>query len=938
MSPDNVLPSAEAPNPFTEERAPVPPNDGPSLTFRSFLRRNRKLLFWVAVIQTVIFVFIFRDVLLSLPSVWRGESVIGGDELVPFFDVKTQFIDQIMGQFSPLTHQYEFRIRYALLTTWMRYFLLLPFTVFFVPLFSSFLLTVIVSYFLQRVTRRFSPAQLIRGAALSSLLFQFILLYSKVTHFYSLVFGFTLFTTSIVLVLLGLCYEEEHPLRLFLIACIMAVCNPAVHYIVLFVLVVSFLSLGSLILRPFPASSSGPDRTSRSSNWRVITLLVLTLVVVVIPYALLVKYFFLRGLGDLEEQVPVNYELIRTGSVPLLAQLSFDISSILNNIFYGDYTLVQPRYAHYAYFLLFLVPLLPGVFGSIAPERRERRLLWLLYALFLFSLWCALGYASADSVITFHRFLSMTVDVLVNIRSSLTWNMAKVLNALVEVLRFPHRFQFLTFSVVLVLLPLGIAWLEDRFAALPWKRSVGSLVALSFLFFVPLFCDWDFRFALFSGDLGGFLHPYPLAALSDIRTQLRRLPEGKTIVIPPVEAAKRITAEDGAMHKFIDKFYIYYLDVPSHYYGLDSTVSNKIDFFLFYRALLYGEYWWINVLREQGIRYIIINKELGPNPIGGVEYLKGIEDAVAHEFPRASFVLKPVYENRSFTLYEFTDDAKAPTKNLYFDVPWDKFVCYQQSALDLSKQYQVLYNPKIINASNPTSVVTDDPKKASYDLYVKTHPEAFTTPDNTTIPFDENVLPSTFYSGNIFSMETLLRASKYNYFNIILPGVYDTLTGTFMGMKGPSTLHFHMSVPAVGSYQVLLRVVSTKNRIHFETETASIDRTLTEADSHTQYFWRSSILSSQRKAVDVSSHTIEQLQDRIPDDIVPVGYQFDYISLGTLQMQKGTHHVTLTKRDGNPLIVEGLLLLPESEGTQTLPLPPGTQLESFPGMPLPTTP
>ena len=91
---------------------------------------------------------------------------------------------------------------------------------------------------------------------------------------------------------------------------------------------------------------------------------------------------------------------------------------------------------------------------------------------------------------------------------------------------------------------------------------------------------------------------------------LNTLPPEKTIVLPPSETSKRITSIDGNEHKFIDKFYIYYLNKPSFYYGLSGDINNKHEFFLILRSLHYGQNWWINFIRDKGIKYVIINKEL----------------------------------------------------------------------------------------------------------------------------------------------------------------------------------------------------------------------------------------------------------------------------------------------------------------------------------------
>ncbi len=62
----------------------------------------------------------------SHPSVLRGDAVIVGDELVPFFNVNSQLLEQAAGEFNQLTQGFEFRVRYSFLTTWLRHYHVLP--------------------------------------------------------------------------------------------------------------------------------------------------------------------------------------------------------------------------------------------------------------------------------------------------------------------------------------------------------------------------------------------------------------------------------------------------------------------------------------------------------------------------------------------------------------------------------------------------------------------------------------------------------------------------------------------------------------------------------------------------------------------------------------------------------------------------------------------
>ena len=63
-----------------------------------------------------------------------------------------------------------------------------------------------------------------------------IMIYAKITHFYTLVFGLMLMTISIVVMLDALIFRTERWGRRMVAACAVTLLNPAVHYLVLFAL------------------------------------------------------------------------------------------------------------------------------------------------------------------------------------------------------------------------------------------------------------------------------------------------------------------------------------------------------------------------------------------------------------------------------------------------------------------------------------------------------------------------------------------------------------------------------------------------------------------------------------------------------------------------------------------------------------------------------
>ena len=105
-------------------------------------------------------------------------------------------------------------------------------------------------------------------------------------------------------------------------------------------------------------------------------------------------------------------------------------------------------------------------------------------------------------------------------------------------------------------------------------------IALGTIFFGPFLANEPYRKVYGSGDFNGFAAAYPVDELAEVKDALEGLPQSKTVVLPPTETAKLVVGSDGVAHKFIDKFYIYYLDQPSFYYGLTGDSTNKFEFFL----------------------------------------------------------------------------------------------------------------------------------------------------------------------------------------------------------------------------------------------------------------------------------------------------------------------------------------------------------------------
>ena len=182
--------------------------------------------------------------LLAIPDIISGKRVIVGDELVPYFNPRSQLLEQAQGKFNELTNGYEFRVRYAFLTTWLRHYMVLPFALLLVlpTIVSSAYIT--TAWFMRRSFLS-PPTRCTSQPRHPTAVIYMIMIYAKVTHFYTLVLGLCLMTISAFLMMDALLFRETRWGRRMIAACLVTLLNPAVHYLVLFAL---FLGLAVVTL------------------------------------------------------------------------------------------------------------------------------------------------------------------------------------------------------------------------------------------------------------------------------------------------------------------------------------------------------------------------------------------------------------------------------------------------------------------------------------------------------------------------------------------------------------------------------------------------------------------------------------------------------------------------------------------------------------------
>ncbi|MEN9523981.1 MAG: hypothetical protein RL536_50, partial [Candidatus Parcubacteria bacterium] len=285
------------------------------------LTSTQNIAIAVGVVYFLLSFFTFRNVIASIPLVLSGEAVINGDELVPFFNPDSQLIDQAAGKFNQLTNGYEFRVRYSILTTWLRYYKVLPFAIVLVVPGVAYLSYLFVALLLKRILPQYKPEAIYQLTAAPVLMIFIIMAYAKITHFYTLILGFSLCLVSITLMTYGLIFPQKNPYKPILAACVITLFNPAVHYLILFALYMAFAVLTLVVMDGIAVFKNGSWRYIYRPRtwwggvkvlwkdwrrlfvevrfWRSVGAFVMLGLGTLLPYALFVKFYALRGVPNL---------------------------------------------------------------------------------------------------------------------------------------------------------------------------------------------------------------------------------------------------------------------------------------------------------------------------------------------------------------------------------------------------------------------------------------------------------------------------------------------------------------------------------------------------------------------------------------------------------------------------------------------------------------
>jgi hypothetical protein len=159
---------------------------------------------------------------------------------------------------------------------------------------------------------------------------------------------------------------------------------------------------------------------------------------------------------------------------------------------------------------------------------------------------------------------------------------------------------------------------------------------------------------------------------------------------------------------------------------------------------------------------------------------------------------------------------------------------------------------------------------------------------------------------------------------MITPGVFGTLRGSFIGLPRATNFSVPVTVATAGKYHVLIRTADTANSVHITSPSLHFDKDLElrSPSANVKMFPTADVYKTDRVATDTSSMSVSQLEKAIPDQLVPVNFGYSYQDLGVVDAKAGSHTFSFDKKDTNPMLFEGVMMVPEAE-YQALTLPAG---------------
>jgi len=290
-------------------------------------------------------------------------------------------------------------------------------------------------------------------------------------------------------------------------------------------------------------------------------------------------------------------------------------------------------------------------------------------------------------------------------------------------------------------------------------------LAIPILLLVPLISNVDYRTVLVSGNFSDFLEPYAIA--EDLKA-IRRIvvgdrKPGRILLLPSVRYGFHVRDLEGNVHVLHDKFYIYYLNVPSVLYS-EGDPQNCMHGFLLYHAFKAGLSSWIDVLRNNEIKYIVFNKEAIPEGIGPL-YLRGIEKQIWRCLLHSPN-LRLVYNGSRYLLFEIIPLTERKSGRLLVITDWYtyfNFLIANESTLSTHDIVYCLRRQQVEKPekSSKCAIIPSKGFKFKPDDYVLTK---FSSSNPYILPFSRQSSSLIEYINPMVKLFTLMEyASRCNW-------------------------------------------------------------------------------------------------------------------------------------------------------------------------------
>lgn len=743
--------------------------------------------------------FVFRDVIASIPSIVAGNASIVREELVPFFNFGSQFWGDGA---SALTSSEEVRVSYSFWTAWVRYYQVLPFALIILNTISAFLL-----FYAFHVVGKYIYKKSLFGVAaafIAALLIHVILLYAKIAHFYVLIIGFSMFALSLSLLCEQLFYKQKLKKGNIIAVSALTLLNPAIHYHVIFYVVAALIIVVHLAFTLI---------MNRQFFWkyfrRSFVYFFVIILLSLVPYVIYIFATNASSISGVSTQIPVNYWMIYYASLPLPFIFSLDTAGHLDLIRYGNYLAPIPRFGSMV--VIFLIGGL-FIFKRWKPLHIVNKIfIMTLFIVALFAMWMALGY-SENSPYSFHKVFGDIAILFASTGTGIGTAIAGLMSTFINILRFPHRFQFIYFYAVGVLFMISLVWLREVFMKKQRPLLASVLVVLIGLF--PIIANNDYRTALFSGDLATFVAPYRIPDdLKAIKSRLSAQPNNRLFILPTLESGREIV-QDGKSYSFLDKYLIYYLNEPTFYYGVGANTENKAISYLAYRAIAYDEDWWQEILaNDLNITDILVPKHVKARE-KGIIYLPKIDNKIQKKLA-VSGKYKKTYSGKDYELYSLKSSHNTNASTLV-DAQWQDTLDYLNNGQTPNENlFFPLQIHDFIKQQGSKKIMTTSVERSFYNLYVAAKPKQTFVPNPVSLPFSSQYVASSNFTNNALSLSTLYaKNDDYNYLHENVPSLMNLQRPTFVGLnKGAITLDINAKIPEDGTYRILLHAGSKGNQI-----------------------------------------------------------------------------------------------------------------------------